>query len=172
MLFVASTPEDFAGAVEESTAGDYSHVGIYAGHGNIWESTPSCGVCLTPLRSFLEDAVRVDVYRISSVRRDGLPSCDIDAALSRAADLRGRPYDFAFAPGDNELYCSELVQECFGSGLFPCVPMNFAGPDGLPLPYWVAHFDALGLPVPQGAPGTNPNDLSRSLHLQFIRSLP
>ncbi len=40
--------------------------------------------------------------------------------------------------------------------------MTFKGPDGDIVPYWAAHYDSLGVAVPEGVPGTNPNDLSRS----------
>ncbi len=154
-------------AIETATAGDYSHVGFLDGSwtGHVWEAVPDRGVVRTPLRQFLREAAKdpdgrpmVTVFRV----RDGLDARD---AVRRARALSGRPYDFAFMPGDSTLYCSELVYECFrdtaGSPLFSPIPMTFKGPDGEILPYWIKHYEAMGLSVPEGAPGTNPNDLSR-----------
>ena len=34
--------------------------------------------------------------------------------------------------------------------------------------YWQEHFKKLGMPVPEGVPGTNPTDLSRSPQLHRV----
>ena len=161
-------------AIETATSGDYSHVGFLDGSwtGHVWEAVPDQGVVRTPLRKFLREAVKdpdgrpmVTVFRV----RSGLDARD---AVQRARALSGRPYDFAFMPGDSTLYCSELVYECFrdpaGGPLFSSIPMTFKGPDGEILPYWVRHYETMGLPVPEGAPGTNPNDLSRDSLLDRV----
>ena len=217
LIFVSDSSDDFDSAVAQSTSGydsavaqstsgacslgsaydgsaarSYSHVGIYDGRGGVWEATPSKGVVLTPLEDFLTSWTRADLFRLIDKEE-----VDTEDVISRASSLFGRPYDFAFAPGDSALYCSELVQVCFlldstynnngscdgnapslehldpkkGVSLFESAPMNFAGPDGIILPYWTAWFDSLGIPVPQGVPGTNPNALSRSPFLRKLRSL-
>ena len=56
-----------------------------------------------------------------------------------------------------------------GSCLFEEKPMNFLAPDGTMPAYWQSLFDGMGLPVPQGTPGTNPQDLSASPLLVTVR---
>ena len=161
-------------AIETATSGNYSHVGFLDGSwtGHVWEAVPDQGVVRTPLRKFLRESAKdsegrpmVTVYRL----RSGLDARD---AVRRARSLSGRPYDFAFMPGDSTLYCSELVYTCFrdpgGSSLFSTIPMTFKGPDGEILPYWTKHYEAMGLSVPEGAPGTNPNDLSHDPLLERV----
>ena len=93
-------------------------------------------------------------------------------AVRRAETYLGRPYDYAFATGMETVYCSELVWTCFlrkdGSHVFRSVPMTFKGPDGETDPYWVAHYEQLGAPIPEGEPGTNPNDLFREPVLRDV----
>ncbi len=35
-------------------------------------------------------------------------------------------------------------------------------------PYWIDHFEALGEAVPEGAPGTNPADMSRHEAIEIV----
>ena len=46
--------------------------------------------------------------------------------------------------------------------------MNFLAPDGSMPPYWTTLFEELGMPVPQGVPGTNPQDMSASSLLETV----
>jgi hypothetical protein len=46
--------------------------------------------------------------------------------------------------------------------LFESKPMNWRDKEGRLPEYWQKHFAELGMPVPEGVPGTNPTDLSRS----------
>ena len=50
-------------------------------------------------------------------------------------------------------------------------PMNFLSPDGSLPPYWEDLFERLNMPVPQGLPGTNPQDMSLSPLLKNV-SIP
>ena len=97
---------------------------------------------------------------------------DADAAVMQAKAYGGRPYDFCFLPENEELYCSELVQKCYldanGEPVFESQPMNFLAADGTMPPYWEALFKELGMPVPQGVPGTNPQRMSESDRLDTV----
>ena len=72
-------------------------------------------------------------------------------------------------PDNGAMYCSELVYECYlmcdGQHLFEAKPMNWRDKEGNLPQYWQEHFEKLGMPVPEGVPGTNPTDLSRSPQL-------
>ena len=152
-------------AIESATGGVFSHVGILGESlKDVWEAVPEEGVRNVPLQQFLEEA-SLDAVGKPYVRVYRAP-CDWEDVLVRLKALKGRPYDKAFLPGDDALYCSELVYECYrdstGKPLFSTIPMTFKGEDGVMVPYWVSHYAELGVAIPEGEPGTNPNDLSRS----------
>ena len=46
--------------------------------------------------------------------------------------------------------------------------MNFLDPDGQMPAFWVQSFERQGMPVPQGVPGTNPQDMSSSPLLETV----
>ena len=62
------------------------------------------------------------------------------------------------------------VYECFlrpdGSHIFSSQPMNFLDSEGNLPEYWKELFEKMQMDVPQGLPGTNPEDLSRSTTLR------
>lgn len=144
-------------AVREST-GQYTHVAIVID--SVWtiDATPSAGVALGR-RNQADDGVMPDVYRLT------IPF-DTSAVIARAKSFIGQPYDNAFLPDNGALYCSELVYECYldstGNHLFEAQPMNWRDKKGKLPEYWQKHFEALGMPVPERVPGTNPTDMSRS----------
>ena len=152
-------------AIESATGGVFSHVGILGETlEDVWESVPEEGVRNVPLQQFLDESALdsdgkpyVRVYRVA---------CKWEDVLLHLKALKGRPYDQTFRPGNEALYCSELVYECYrdstGAPIFTAIPMTFKGADGAMVPYWVSHYAALGVAIPEGEPGTNPNDLSRS----------
>lgn len=100
---------------------------------------------------------------------------DISASIANALQHLGKPYDFYFEPSDSAIYCSELVQKAFvdiaGEPVFGTIPMSFHTPDGKILPYWTEYYRRVGKTVPEGAPGTNPGQLSRSQRLIILGRL-
>lgn len=140
---------------------------------SVWiiDATIAHGVDRHPLDTFLKDF---------TLRDGGLPQLivkrvkdiDADAAVARAKTFCGRGYDVRFLPDNEELYCSELVQNCYldaeGNQVFLSEPMNFLAPDGTMPPYWEWLFGKLGMAVPQGVPGTNPQGLSQSPLLEEL----
>ena len=73
---------------------------------------------------------------------------------------------------DSAFYCSELVQKCYldadGHEIFPAIPMSFHDKTGIVTPFWKDYYARRGLEVPEGEPGSNPGDLSRSRHLSIL----
>ena len=150
------------------------HVAIAEVQGDsIWiiDATIAHGVDRHPLDTFLKDFTLRDgslpefiVKRVSGV--------DADAAVQRAKTYCGRAYDVRFLPDNEDLYCSELVQKCYldadGEPVFASEPMNFCTPDGTMPPYWEWLFGLLGMDVPQGIPGTNPQGMAASPLLEII----
>lgn len=117
------------------------------------------GVGLTPTDSFMARREVVLAARL----RDTL---GVARSVERALRFIGRPYDFNFMPDDSAFYCSELVQKCYrdsrGELVFKPIPMSFHDQSGRITPYWHEYYARQGLQVPEGEPGSNPGDLSRS----------
>ncbi len=157
LLFYVDT-EGMGAAVKEST-GDYTHVALVVEVSDtIWivDATQRYGVSRRPFLRQPPKSVRPypDVYRLTV-------SFDTSAVVARAHTLVGLPYDDAFLPDNDAYYCSELIQVAFDT-LFPPKPMNWRDKDGNLPSYWTEHFKKLGMAIPEGVPGTNPTDLSRS----------
>ncbi len=92
--------------------------------------------------------------------------------VEKAKSFCGQPYDMRFLPDNGAMYCSELVRESFlgaeGEYLFDEKPMNWKNEKGeIPI-YWTQLFALLGMDVPQGVPGTNPQDMSKSPLLETV----
>lgn len=164
LLFFRDT-SGMGSAVREST-GEYTHVALVENvDDTVWiiDATQRYGVSRRPLTIKYGSSDFPDVYRFKS-------GCfSIDSVLARARSFIGQPYDNAFLPDNGALYCSELVYEVFlndcsdkGKHLIEAKPMNWRDKDGNLPKYWQEHFKKLGMPVPEGVPGTNPTDLSRS----------
>ena len=169
LLFVSSKwyESDMEQAIKSST-GQYSHVALVEvdSLGVVWviEATPNDGVKRKSFNRFEQDNYffmfgSFDIYRLTV-------SFDTAAVIARAKSFVGQPYDDAFLPDNDKLYCSELIYECFldtaGKHLFETQPMNWREKEGKLPDYWKKHFEKLGIPVPEGVPGTNPTDISRS----------
>lgn len=132
-------------------------------------------VRLTPVEEFLARSVdgegrpRVLVAR----PRAGLAHL-APAAVEAALGYLGRPYDDGYEPGDDALYCSELVVEAYreangGRPVFETIDMTFLDPATGELPArWREHFARLGVPVPQGRPGSNPWALANSVAVDVV----
>lgn len=170
LIFQANEDGGFVDAIENVTDGAWSHVGIIQLRADgvyVLEASPGQGVVRTPLAAFLDasahDAAGRAVVKVCRIR--DLSAAEAAAALGRAEVCLGRPYDYAFDPGTEALYCSELVYESFrkedGSYIFKANPMSFKGPDGKTDPYWIRYYERMERDIPEGVPGTNPNDLSR-----------
>ena len=175
LVFIAGKGSRFEQAVQAVTSGrngiEFTHVGIVQRVEDgtfIWEAVPSGGVRRVSLQMFLADAAEIDGRPAAVVMRlkEGAagPFSDI---LKRLEDLAGKPYDELFIPGNDAYYCSELLQSVFldkaGHRIFPSAPMSFNDKEtGELSPLWRTYFEQRGAPVPQGVPGTNPGDMSKS----------
>lgn len=113
------------------------------------------------------DSCNVVAKRLKREYRKYIPS-----AVSFAMSKRGQLYDIEYLPNNGKWYCSELLAEAFneaarGSGrdakLFPFHPMTFKNPDTGTFPQtWIDYYADLGIPIPEGELGNNPNDLAGS----------
>lgn len=117
------------------------------------------GVGLTPTDCFMARREVVLAARLKD-------TLGVARSVERALRFIGRPYDFNFMPDDSAFYCSELVQKCYrdsrGELVFKPIPMSFHDQSGRITPYWHDYYARQDLQVPEGEPGSNPGDLSRS----------
>ena len=122
-------------------------------------------VRLTPIDTFLCNNPHVVVGRVNA-------DFHIHQSVRRCLAMVGRPYDDLYLPGDSAIYCSELVQLNYRSVsnhlIFEPVPMSFHDETGRVTDYWQEFYAQRGMTVPEGAPGTNPGELSRRKEVIII----
>ncbi len=80
--------------------GKYSHSGVFIG-GN------------TVIHAVAEGVKKIDIIDFfqcdrACIVRPLIDSKEINEAINKAFSYIGKPYDFIFRPGDNNLYCHEL----------------------------------------------------------------
>jgi len=144
---------------------------------SVWiiDATIAHGVDRHPLDTFLKDFTLKD-GSIPALIVKRVTGVDADAAVEKAKSFCGRKYDLSFLPDNDDLYCSELVQRSYlkadGEPVFESSPMNFEAPDGTMPPYWEWLFGQLGMEVPQGLPGTNPQKMAESACLLDVGEMP
>ncbi len=165
LVFVAGGSSDFSQAITSATAVGgimaFDHVGIIdvdSAGVRVVEASPRDGVTVTPWGDFTASSPRLMVVGVHD-------AVDVSAAVERAKECLGRPYDWAYGCGTDSIYCSELVQIAYldagGNRIFRSRPMNFLDETGAMPEFWKDLFGRIGQPVPQGMPGTNPNDMAR-----------
>lgn len=159
-----------SGAISDVTQTDkktrFAHVGIVTeadGEVLVLHADPVDGVCIEPLDSFMvdKDGARrpTEAYRLKKPFRKG-----IDQAIERGKTMIGKPYNFSYIVEDPGYYCSELIWWAFKpDSVFSLNPMNFKDEKtGEYHPRWVDYYDDLGMDIPQGEPGCNPNGMAAS----------
>ena len=176
LVFVSEEARGDAGSMSQaivSATGSITHVAIVEVDraGNVWviDATPRRGVSRHPLASLVNENSGA-VFTVKRLRDTTGASLFVENAKAYI----GQPYDHAFMPDNGAMYCSELVRESFrradGSFLFNETPMNFLAPDGSTPQYWEKLFEGLDMEVPQGVPGTNPQDMSLSPLLESVET--
>lgn len=178
LLFQVGAGSEMAGAIEAATANGntltYTHVGIalpHPGADSVLEATSDGGVRIVPLAEFLAAAAQTTAGpAVTAMRlRD---TAGVARSVARARNCVGLPYDYAYRPDNGKFYCSELVWENYrrpdGRRIFAAQPMNFRAPDGTMPEFWIRLFERLGEPIPEGEPGTNPNDMARDAALEPV----
>lgn len=147
----------------------FSHVGVAeAGRQTVWviHSLPGKGVVRESLASFVAgSASAVWVYRATNLS---------NGAKRRAVQVAQRylsqPYNYTYVMDDYGIYCSELIYYAFSKySLFELKPMTFNDPGtGMLHPQWKVHYEKLGIEVPEGLPGCNPNAMAASKALSGV----
>lgn len=174
LIFLENCDGGMDSAIKAATSGlagyNFTHVGI------VWQKTPNQyfvieattpKVRITSLKTYLHPKKqcqpRVVVGRLKAPYQALIPS-----ALIYAQQKVGKKYDDAFDINNDQYYCSELIYQIFkeannGQEVFPLRAMTFKSKDTGEFPdYWIKHFQKMGIPIPEGQPGNNPGDMSRS----------
>lgn len=114
VLFQSLPSGDLVRAIEGITGSPWSHCGILIRRDRSWVVIEALGtVCETPYWLWL---IRGRGAQLTTFRVAGVSSAEIERVTSAARQFLGRPYDFRYAPGDDEIYCSELVYRAFEDG--------------------------------------------------------
>ncbi|EFG26571.2 Orthopoxvirus protein of uncharacterised function (DUF830) [Scardovia inopinata] len=107
-------------------------------------------------------------HRLCAVYR--YPQIDAVSVRRQAENLLGQPYNRTFLPDGQGLYCSQFIATILP--IFDMIPMRFddgSGKDSASVSaYWQDYFADLGISVPVGQPGTNPNQIAASPQLVFV----
>ncbi len=174
MLFCVAEDSAMSNAIVDATESEqslqYDHVAIYAsvdGVPSVFEAHPKHGVVCRKFEEFMADAADINGQKgitVMRMKKTGEKHLiDVAAMVERAKQSVGLGYDWSFLPDNGKLYCSELVYECYlddsGSHVFESRPMSFRDKDGNMPQFWVELFAKNGEEVPEGEPGTNPNDM-------------
>ena len=182
LLFQDLDSDSITDAIESVTGGEkklsFSHVGILDfnqdGEPYVLEAI-SKGVSYTNLDSFLMRSTtnkgkpKVVVGRLKSEF-----TARVEDALDYGKTLIGAPYDDIYIIGDSNYYCSELIYEMFvntkdSSEIFHLNPMTFKNPETDEyLPFWVEYYNKLGVEIPEGKPGLNPNGMFQSSNIEIV----
>lgn len=179
LLFQISGTSDFSKAISASTGvsdmPDFVHVGIVVVEDdtvvNVFEASPEAGVRIVDINKFLDSSPKAGNRPGVVVKR---LSADFDAGSTaeNAKKYLGEEYDWWYLPDNGKMYCSELVYESFlspeGEHIFQASPMNFRDADGNMPEFWIKLYEKLGVDIPEGIPGTNPNSLSQDSRLEEI----
>ena len=166
LIFVAEREGAFSKAISASTAMKDSlkfvHVGIVEivdQEPYVIEASPEEGVREVSLMQFLNESKNGYLVKRLSI------DFPIEQTIQRAKSHLGENYDWWYLPDNGKMYCSELVYESYltpdGKRIFKSSPMNFRDGNGEMPQFWVELFERIGSEVPEGLPGTNPNDLSK-----------
>lgn len=178
LVFQVAETSGMSGAIAEATAWNdslkFDHVGIIIKEKKRWmviEASPKQGVVLTDWKDFLAHAVKIKGKPCVVVKRI-TTNFPLKKAIEQAKRHIGEEYDWTFLPDNGKMYCSELVYECYRDSmnypLFIAHPMNFRNANGDMSEFWITLFEQQGLPIPQGVPGTNPNDMAKEPILKEV----
>lgn len=178
LIFLTADESEFSDAIATATAQtdelQFVHVAVIAvddGVASVIEATAKHGVSETPYFEYIKPLHRENRGVAAVIKRitEDIP---MELSVQRVKECLGQGYNWTFMPTPGKKYCSELVYECFlrpdGSHIFTAKPMNFLDPNGNMPAFWTNIFSALGLDVPQGQPGTNPNDMSKEPCLREV----
>jgi hypothetical protein len=175
LLFREKSSENISEAIDKvtQTSGEthFSHVGLVEVTDTevvVLHAYPEGGTCIVSLNEFLHpkgDSVRVIAYRLKTEWQKAIP-----AAIRKAHQMLGKPYNFSYILSGTAHYCSEFIYLAFADdSVFTLEPMTFKDPKtGIFPAAWVEYYQKMGIEIPEGKPGCNPNGLAASGKLEKL----
>lgn len=172
LLFQINEANDFTDAIT-GTTGDhqrfsFSHVAIVSVENDsvfVIEAVPKGGVQKNTIKEFLNGSAHNTAGKPLVVVKRLTESFRVPNAVLNAKKYLGLPYNSSFYPNSNSFYCSELVYESYldakDKHIFTSAPMSFRDTTGQISPLWIKYFKKLGKDIPEGLPGTSPNDMAK-----------
>lgn len=179
LIFIGNSSSLLSSAIDKVTKTSlqtsYSHMGIISIEGNttyVYHSNSYNGVCKELLDTFrLKNGTSNDssyIYRIKD-----LTPLQINNALIVAKTHLGKPYNRTYILEDEGFYCSEYIYTLFEKdSIFELIPMTFKNPGTDEFnEIWTKHYQELGIEIPEGLPGCNPNGMAENKRLELIAKL-
>lgn len=175
LLFREKSSENISEAIDQvtQTSGEthFSHVGLVEVTDSgvvVLHAYPEGGTCIVSLSEFLHpkgDSVRVVAYRLKEEVQKAIPT-----AIQKAHSMLGKPYNFSYILSNTAHYCSEFIYLAFAAdSIFKLEPMTFKDPKTGTFPAaWVEYYQKMGIEIPEGQPGCNPNGLAASNRLERL----
>lgn len=174
---------DLCDAIEKVTHGiagkSFSHIGLVYFRNDSTYIIEAIGKCvqLTLLNTFMSrSVVNNDKNKIIVGRLIAKYQQLNDSALQFALSKIGTPYDEAFIYNNQKYYCSELIYDAYkfanyNKPFFQLEPMTFKDPaTGETFPAWTKYYSDLKTPIPERQLGCNPAGISRSHHINIVKS--
>lgn len=148
----------------------FDHVGIVDIQNDsvyVLHAAPKKGVSRETLAQFFysyKEKVTITIYRLNEKYAKAIPS-----AIKKAYILLGQPYNQSYILKDPGIYCSEYIYEIFASdSIFQLKAMTFKNPKTRQyLPAWVNYYKKLGIAIPEGELGCNPNAMASSEKMEM-----
>lgn len=175
LLFREKSSENISEAIDQVTQNSgkthFSHVGLVEATDTgliVLHASPEGGTCVVSLKTFIHprsDSVTVVAYRLKDEWQKAIPS-----AIKKAHQMMGKPYNFSYILSDTAHYCSEFIYLAFAAdSVFALEPMTFKDPKTGNFPAaWIDYYQKMGVEIPEGKPGCNPNGLAASNKLERL----
>lgn len=173
VVFIVDEAEKNISSLSNGFGGySYYHCALYIGDGNIIEAVPVAGVIQAKLSKYSNK--KTLVARVSESKEF------LQEVVNNAREFIGFAYNDLFLPDlKDKLYCSELIHlafnSVFGDKYFAQHTLNYIALNDIEVSkYWIDFYGEHGLKVPQGEPGSHPNNLSldkKFTHRAFLGSI-
>lgn len=175
LLFREKSSGNISEAIDKVTqtsgATHFSHVGLVEATDAgvmVLHASPKGGTCIVSLEEFIHpegELVTVIAYRLKKEWQKAIP-----AAIENAHSMLGKSYNFSYILSDTAHYCSEFVYLAFAAdSVFKLEPMTFKDPATRDFAAaWVEYYQKMGIEIPEGKPGCNPNGLAASNRLERL----
>ena len=179
IIFRGALKSELSQAINDVTQTEiktnYTHMGVCEVVENnvyIYHADLGKGVVKELLNDFLQtesySKYIADVYRIKNMDEHKLKT-----VINEANALIGNDYNTTYILEDKGYYCSEYVYEIFKKdSVFTLEPMTFKDPKTNTFHNgWIEHYQKLGIEIPEGKLGCNPNVMASSETIRFVKNI-